>query len=47
MATMTRRNRDRILAKRLLNGEEAAFAELFDSCAPRLFRFALSRLGGA
>lgn len=36
---------DRALVRRLLSGDEAAFAEFFDRQAPRLYRFALSRLG--
>ena len=38
-------DRDRILTKRLLAGEEAAFEEFFQDYFPRLFRFALARLG--
>ena len=36
---------DRELVKRMLAGEEHAFAEFFDGYFPRLYRFALSRLG--
>jgi RNA polymerase sigma-70 factor (ECF subfamily) len=43
---MARLNRDRRLVKRLLRGEEAAFDELLDDHVPRLYRIALSRLGG-
>lgn len=38
-------DRDRSLTKRLLAGEEAAFEEFFQDYFPRLFRFALARLG--
>ena len=37
---------DRAIAKRLLQGDEAAFRELFDSFFPKLYRFALARLDG-
>jgi RNA polymerase sigma-70 factor (ECF subfamily) len=37
---------DIALARRVLAGEEAAFAEFFDRYFPPLFRFALTRLGG-
>jgi RNA polymerase sigma-70 factor (ECF subfamily) len=33
------------LAERLAGGEDAAFAELYDACAERLFAFATVRLG--
>lgn len=36
---------DRELARRMLDGDERAFHEFFDSHFPRLYRFALSRLG--
>jgi RNA polymerase sigma-70 factor (ECF subfamily) len=36
---------DRLLVKRLLAGEETAFEEFFDDFFPRLYRFALPRLG--
>jgi RNA polymerase sigma-70 factor (ECF subfamily) len=36
---------DRALVKRLLRGEEAAFEEFFRGYFPRLYRFALIRLG--
>lgn len=37
---------DLVLARRLLAGSEEAFDEFFDRYFPRLFRFALPRLGG-
>jgi RNA polymerase sigma-70 factor (ECF subfamily) len=37
---------DRALARRILQGDEAAFRGLFDSFFPRLYRFALARLDG-
>ena len=37
---------DVALARRVLAGDEAAFEEFFDVYFPRLFRFALPRLGG-
>jgi RNA polymerase sigma-70 factor (ECF subfamily) len=37
---------DVALARRVLAGDEAAFDEFFDRYFPRLFRFALPRLGG-
>jgi RNA polymerase sigma-70 factor, ECF subfamily len=36
---------DRRLVRRLLAGDEPAFAEFFDDYFPRLFRFAVRRLG--
>src|SRR5262245_44051321 len=33
------------LADRLARGEEAAFAELYDACADRLYRYVAARLG--
>ena len=33
------------LAHRLVRGEEAAFTELYDACAPQLLRYATARLG--
>jgi RNA polymerase sigma-70 factor (ECF subfamily) len=37
---------DRKLAKRLQKGDERAFGAFFDDYFPRLYRFALARLGG-
>lgn len=37
---------DRAVARRILGGDGAAFQELFDRFFPRLYRFALARLGG-
>jgi RNA polymerase sigma-70 factor (ECF subfamily) len=37
---------DRALSRRILAGDAAAFRSLFDSFFPRLYRFALARLGG-
>ncbi len=37
---------DRRLADRMLAGDECAFEEFFEGHFPRLFRFALARLGG-
>ena len=37
---------ERELVKRMLSGDERAFAEFFEGYFPPLFRFALARLGG-
>jgi RNA polymerase sigma-70 factor, ECF subfamily len=37
---------DQALSRRILAGDAAAFRSLFDSFFPRLYRFALARLGG-
>ncbi|HEU0225640.1 MAG TPA: sigma-70 family RNA polymerase sigma factor [Steroidobacteraceae bacterium] len=37
---------DRAVARRILGGDQAAFQDLFDRFFPRLYRFALARLGG-
>lgn len=37
---------DTVLVRRLLAGEEAAFDEFFAGYFPRVYRFALARLGG-
>jgi RNA polymerase sigma-70 factor (ECF subfamily) len=42
----TQRHRDRLLAERLLRGEQRAYDELFEQQVPRLFRIALARLHG-
>lgn len=39
-------NLDLAVAKRILRGEELALRDFFDRVFPRLYRFALSRLGG-
>jgi RNA polymerase sigma-70 factor (ECF subfamily) len=38
---------DRELVRRMLSGDERAFETFFDDVFPRLFRFAVSRLGNA
>ena len=40
------KNADKALADRLLAGDQASFDVFFNTYYPRLFRFALSRLGG-
>jgi RNA polymerase sigma-70 factor, ECF subfamily len=37
---------DKLLARRLLDGDENAFREVFDGFFPKLYRFALARLDG-
>ena len=37
---------DKAVARRILAGDEAALRSLFDQFFPRLYRFALARLGG-
>jgi RNA polymerase sigma-70 factor (ECF subfamily) len=37
---------DRLIAKRLLAGDEDAFRDVFESFFPRLYRYALARVGG-
>ncbi len=37
---------DRAVVRRILNGDQAAFRQVFDSYFPRLYRFALARLDG-
>lgn len=44
--TQTVTTTDRALARRLLNGDEAAFSQFFDGHFPRLYRFALKRTDG-
>jgi RNA polymerase sigma-70 factor (ECF subfamily) len=36
---------DRALVERVLNGQEDAFAQFFDLMFPRVYRFALARVG--
>jgi RNA polymerase sigma-70 factor (ECF subfamily) len=43
---MTTELPDRLLVKRMLRGDEAAFQECFDTHFPPLYRFALPRVGG-
>jgi len=38
---------NRQLARRLARGEEAAFADLYDACSPRLLRYLAMRLASA
>ncbi len=37
---------DKVLVRRLLSGDEAAFRQFFDGHFPRLYRFALTRTDG-
>jgi RNA polymerase sigma-70 factor (ECF subfamily) len=37
---------DRVIVRRLLDGDEAAFRDIFDAFFPRLYRYALARVGG-
>jgi RNA polymerase sigma-70 factor (ECF subfamily) len=37
---------DRAIARKILRGDETAFRTLFDDFFPRLYRFAMARLGG-
>ena len=37
---------DRLIARRLLQGDEGAFSEVFDDLFPRLYRYALPRVDG-
>jgi RNA polymerase sigma-70 factor (ECF subfamily) len=39
-------DQDRLVAKRLLKGDEGAFRDVFDRFFPRLYRYALARVGG-
>jgi RNA polymerase sigma-70 factor (ECF subfamily) len=39
-------NDDRMIAERLLDGDEQAFRDVFESFFPRLYRYALARVGG-
>ena len=44
MAAVELERSDRAFVRRLLRGDEEAFAEFFDGYFPRLYRFALARL---
>jgi RNA polymerase sigma-70 factor (ECF subfamily) len=37
---------DRLIAKRLLKGDESAFRDVFDRFFPRLYRYVMARVGG-
>jgi RNA polymerase sigma-70 factor (ECF subfamily) len=39
-------NNDRVIAKRLLDGDEETFRDVFNTFFPRLYRYALARVGG-
>jgi RNA polymerase sigma-70 factor (ECF subfamily) len=46
MARTAAAHADKALAERILAGDEAAFRSLFDDLFPKLYRFAMMRLGG-
>jgi RNA polymerase sigma-70 factor (ECF subfamily) len=43
---MTAAHTDLAIARRLLGGDERTFREVFETCFPKLYRFALARLDG-